>query len=79
MILEIGSRFQVRIQYWVSYHLILFIGMALVIFLAGGGLVSFNIFTVEQWVFFALLFVFLGVQVFMVLMPNAYLNQEMQW
>ena len=47
MILEIGSRFQTRIQYFVSYHIVIFALMALVIFLAGGGIIDFKILTIE--------------------------------
>ena len=71
MILEIGARFQTRIQYFVSYHIALFIGQSLFVFLAGAGFIEFTILTEEQWVFFGTYYILSGVQVFMVLMPNA--------
>ena len=75
MVLETGARFQTRIQYYASFHLIIFIVMALFIFAAASGLgVSFTIFTIEQWVSFAIIFTYLMIFVFMFLMPNAYLN-----
>ena len=54
--------------------------MAIFLFATASGLgLSFNVLTVEQWISFGILFVYLGIFVFMFLMPNAYLNQEMEW
>ena len=54
--------------------------MAGFLFATASGLgLSFSVFTIEQWVSFSILFVYLGTFVFMFLMPNAYLNQEMEW
>ena len=54
--------------------------MALFLFAVGSGLgVSYSVFSIEQWVSFGGLFSYLCVLVFMFLMPNAYLNQEMEW
>ena len=38
LVLEIGGRFQVRIQYYSSYFLIIFIVMTIFIFMAASGL-----------------------------------------
>ena len=54
--------------------------MAGFLFATASGLgLSFSVLTIEQWVSFSILFVYLGTFVFMFLMPNAYLNQEMEW
>ena len=75
MILETGARFQTRIQYYASFHLIFFLMMALFLFAVGSGLgLSYSVFSIEQWVSFGGLFLYLCVLVFMFLMPNAYLN-----
>ena len=80
MVLEVGARFQTRIQYYSSFHLVLFLVMAGFLFATASGLgLSFSVFNIEQWVSFSILFVYLGTFVFMFLMPNAYLNQEMEW
>lgn len=48
MILETGARFQTRIQYYASFHLVIFLVMAGFIFAAASGLgVSFTVFTIE--------------------------------
>ena len=75
MVLEVGARFQTRIQYYSSFHLVLFLVMAGFLFATASGLgLSFSVFNIEQWVSFSILFVYLGTFVFMFLMPNAYLN-----
>ena len=80
MVLEVGARFQTRIQYYSSFHLVLFLVMAGFLFATASGLgLSFSVLNIEQWVSFSILFVYLGTFVFMFLMPNAYLNQEMEW
>ena len=54
--------------------------MAGFLFATASGLgLSFSVLNIEQWVSFSILFVYLGTFVFMFLMPNAYLNQEMEW
>ena len=48
MILETGARFQTRIQYYASFHLIVFFVMAGFIFAVFSGLgLSFSVFTIE--------------------------------
>ena len=56
------------------------IGMLIVIFAVTSGLgVSFDLFTPEQWINFILNALMLLIYVFMILMPNAYLNEEIMW
>ena len=80
LVLEIGARFQTRIQYYTSFFLVIFIAQTIFIFAVASGLgLSFSIFTLPQWAFFATIYTFFVVFIFMVLVPNAYLNKEMQW
>ena len=47
LVLDIGARFQVRIQYYTSYYLGVFIAMTIFFFTVASGLgLSFSIFTV---------------------------------
>ena len=80
LVLETGARFQVRIQYYTSYYLAIFIVMTIFFFAVASGLgLSFSILTVPQWVCFSCFYLFFVVFIFMILTPNAYLNKEMHW
>ena len=77
LILATGSRFQIRIQYYVTYFIIVCGLMLSLVFSVASTFVNSSIFTTEQWVSFLgfthLLLVFL----LMILLPVSYLNEEM--
>ena len=80
LVLEIGGRFQVRIQYYSSYFLIIFIMMTVFIFMAASGLgIDMSYLTIPKWALFGTMYAYLTVFVIMILLPNAYLNKEMMW
>ena len=80
LVLEIGGRFQVRIQYYSSYFLIIFIVMTIFIFMAASGLgIDMSYLTIPQWACFGGMYAYLTIFVIMILLPNAYLNKEMMW
>ena len=78
LVLDTGIRFQIRIQYYVTFYLCINALQVFLVFLVASGLVSYKIFTIEQWVLFLSLTIFLFVFLLMILLSTAYLNQEME-
>ena len=80
LVLDIGARFQVRIQYYSSYFMLIFIAMTVYFFMVATGLgLDYDAFTIPQWALFASMYVYLLGFIMMILLPNAYLNKEMMW
>lgn len=76
LVLETGNRFQIRIQYYVTFFLVLMCAMLLLYFAVFSAFVSYTVMTFEQWISFTSLTLFLLVLIMMVLLPNSFLNEE---
>merc|ERR1712113_104913 len=78
LILEMGERFQVRIQLYTSYYILVCAASLLFIFAVMSGIVESDILTIEQWISFKIYTAFLLISCLIIMLPTAYLNKEIQ-
>lgn len=79
LVLETGNRFQIRIQYHVSYFLLVVSAQLALIFAVLGTFIPSDILTMEQWISFTITAAFLFIFAMMILLPTSYLNTEVRW
>ena len=79
LVLEIGSRYQIRISFYVSLILLITACMLVFLFAAASGFVDFEVMRIEYWIFFIAHATFLTFACMAILLPTSYLNKQMQY
>ena len=75
IILEIGYRFQLRVQTYISYFIVIDAVMLTLLFALGSGIISDDIMSEKTWIIFGIHAVFLTTALLIVLLPTAYVNK----
>ena len=73
--LELGNRFQTRIQLYISYYIVLDALMLVLLFALGSKLISGDIMSTKAWIVFSLNAIFLTTSLLAVLLPYSYINR----
>lgn len=76
MILEMGERFQTRIQLYISYFMSLCALLLTFVFAVLSGAVSKDALSTEQWISFSVYSGVLFVTLLCIMLPTSYLNKE---
>ena len=75
LVLEIGSRFQIRISFDFSFFLLIEACMLIFLFATASGLVDFQVMRIEYWITFTAYATFLTFSCMAILLPTSYLNK----
>ena len=78
LVRDIGERFQIRIQLYTSFFMLICAILLIFIFAVLSNIVHSDVLTPEQWVNFAAYSTVLFLGTFFTMMPSAYLNAEMR-
>ena len=77
--LELGSRFHLRIQLYISFFIILDGLLLLLLFAMGSGLVKSDILSTKAWIVIGVHAGFLTIILLGVLLPTSYINKQTMW
>ena len=76
LILEMGERYQIRIQIYTSYFILLCTIMLIFIFGVLSGAVDSEILSLESWISFSMFTAYLFISCLAILLKTSYLNRE---
>ena len=78
LVMNLGSRFRIRIQYYLGVYLALVWLGLLIVFLQISGYLEIKI-SLEHWISFGVVLAIISVYVFLILWPYSYINKQTQF
>ena len=79
VVLDIGSRFQIRMMFYVSTCIIIAALMIALIFAVEMGFIHKELMNTEQWILFWVNTAILTLACFTILLPSSYINKQTQY
>ena len=74
IILDMGNRFDLRIQFYVSYFMLIDSIMVVLLFAFGSGFISGNIMSTKAWIVIAIFAAYLTIYLMAIMLPSSYIN-----
>ena len=76
LIFKIGERYSIRLQYYTSFFMVICICSQIFYFAILANLLSIDIMSTAAWISFSCTIIPLNIIILIILVPNAYINEE---
>ena len=77
--LELGSRFQTRVQLYVSYYILIDAILLVLLFALGSGFIDGSILSTKAWIIIGIHAIILTTCLLLILLPTSYVNQQTRY
>ena len=77
--LELGSRFQTRVQLYVSYYILIDAILLVLLFALGSGFIEGSILSTKAWIIIGIHAIILTTCLLLILLPTSYVNQQTRY